>query len=61
MLSKSKNTYTKQEKKFNQYARNRPVSDPLNVRLPAKIRLAQSKFRTLHALYNLPTKEKENL
>ena len=45
----------------NQYAYNRPGSDPLNVRLAAKIRFAKSKFRTPHALHNLPTKEKENL
>ena len=36
-------------------------TDPLNVRLAAKIRFGRSKFRTLHALYNLPSKKKENL
>ena len=30
------------------------------MRLAAKIRFAKSKFRTPHALYNLPTKKKEN-
>ena len=39
---------------FNQYAGNIPVSEPLNVRRAAKIRFAQSNFRTLHALYNFP-------
>ena len=36
-------------------------TDPLNVRLAGKIRFGQSKFRTRHALYNLPSKKKENL
>lgn len=51
-------------KKFNQYAQNRSdhfFSDPLNVRLVGKIRFAETKSRTLHAVYNLPAKEKENL
>ena len=37
-------------------------TDPLNVRLAAKIRFGQSKFRTLHALYNyLPSEKKDSL
>ena len=36
-------------------------TDPLNVRLAAKIEFGQSKFRTLRTLYNLPSKKKENL
>ena len=53
------NNYAK--KIINQYAWNRPGSDLLNVRLATKIRFAKSKFRAPHALYNLPTKKKENL
>ena len=36
-------------------------TDPLNVRLAAKIEFGQSKFRTLRTLYNLPSEKKENL
>ena len=36
-------------------------TDPLNVRLAGKVRYGQSKFRTLRALYNLPSKKNENL